>query len=335
MIYITKLDCSAKTARANHFNQIKASCPPELKILFISKRSKNDLIYYAKIVYYLLTHQGQPIYTRDLSLAILFAFFRRVTCLEIHQIGFIRSQFPHYRFKRLLFHQFLKSKRTSLVVLTTPAKRVIKRFFNLKDNKVRVIPDAGNFFYTDRSPYTRGSEKYIGYTGSFEKGKGGIETLQIASFNKEYKFKTAGQLTSDAQKIIKQLKNVEHEGYLGQRDLEKFLSNSHILIAPASSRVFIGKNDITFYTSPLKIYQYLFYPVPIIITSSQVNKPLIKVPHVYVVSANSPESDCWPKLFSDLFEKYSKISPDKIYDDRRPFMYTWKDRLFDMASRFS
>jgi len=335
MIYITKLDCSAKTARANHFNQIKASCPPELRVLFISKRSKNDFIYHAKLIYYLLTHHGRPVYTRDLSLAILFALFRRATCLEIHQIGFIRSSFSRYRFKRLLLHQFLKSNRTSVVVLTTPAKRVIKRYFNLRDDKVRVIPDAGNFFCTDKSPYKPGIEKYIGYAGSFEKGKGGIETLRLASFNTDYKFKTAGQLTPDAQNIIKELENVEHQGYLAQKDLEQFLSSSHILIAPASSRVFIGNNDITYYTSPLKLYQYLFYPVPIVITSSQVNKPLIKVPHVYVVSANSLESKCWPKLFSELFEKYTKISPDKIYDDRSPFMYTWKDRLVDMVSNFS
>ena len=334
MIYITKLDSSAKTARASHFNQLKSACTSKLAILFISKTSKYDYLFYLKVVTALVKRWHEPVYTRDVSIAVILNFLGRVVCLELHQIGFLRSNSSFSHLKRILLRLHFRFPRTLVVVLTNPAARVLRRYFSLSEDRVHVIPDAGRPIYSAISPYKASIERHIAYAGSFEKGKGGLETLHIAAHNSNFNFKTAGHLTHNAEKLLEKLENVDHVGYLGQNELQQFLQTSHILLAPASPRVYIGTNDITFYTSPLKLYQYLFYPVPIVISTSQVNKPLLGIPHVYPVNMTDTSNKMFPELFDYLFTKYAEISPNQIYADRNPYLYSWEKRLLDMSLVF-
>ena len=174
----------------------------------------------------------------------------------------------------------------------------------------------------------------LGYAGSFLPGKGGWETVLLGKMLHNYNFSIAGPVTIEQRRQIDCLDNVKYFGILNEEDLINYYINCDILIAPIGRRIFLDNtknNEITHYTSPLKIFEYIATCKPIVTFDVPSTKAFSKIPGLWIISkGNEQNISFWNKLLNEIiFSEYYK-NTCKLYEERKEFLYSWNDRLIDM-----
>ena len=342
MLYITKTNLDQKTARAKHVKSlIKYSKYLNKDITFICKdnKSKNKIFFYLKVIYFLFKRPQSKIYTRDFDIALIIHILRRKGVFEIHQFGFIKRDLDlkFIYIRRFILFQILKSSRIQIVVLTKYSSQFLKRLFKQKLNKkIHVITDASDDLKMDNHIKTSCKKEKInlGYCGSFLPGKGGFESIKIAKDAPQFNFLLAGPITKNQKLEISNYSNCYYYGNLDEKSLENFYEECDILIAPVGKRIFLDfekKNEITFFTSPLKIYEYIVKNKPIISTNCPSTREFKDIKGIWLINKNdSLKTRAWINTIITISKDSLFRNDELIYKLRAKDIYNWGDRLNDM-----
>jgi len=341
MLYLSKIDKNANTARAKHIRSLinaNENLSKPIKFYFYNfkiplKNFKNFCLFLKQALSYKNT-----IYTRDLDYAFLLSILNMKVIFEIHQFGMIRKSTRLHRFNRIFLYFLANNIKVKLVTLTPYSARVLKYLFSIKDKRVFIIPDAGNPSFilkkSNDSNIIVNRNFTIGYAGSFSKGKGGSETINLAKKLKNYHFFIAGNLNSSQEQYAKSIDNLTYCGYLDDKKMNEFYNLNDILIAPIAKRIFLGSkmnNEITFYTSPLKLYEYIATDKPIITIDRPSTRQFKKVPGVWFIDKKYETSiEIWQETLEEVKLKILNKEIEGISRRRKFFIYDWKSRINDM-----
>ena len=344
MLYITKTNLDQKTARAKHVKSlIKYSKYLNKDITFICRdnNSKNKIFFYLKVIYFIFKRPQKKIYTRDFDIALIIYIIGRRGVFEIHQFSFIKKNLDlkFIFIRRFIFSKILKSSRLQIVVLTKYSSIFLKRLFKQNLNKkINVITDASDDLKMANSINTSRKKGKInlGYCGSFLPGKGGFESIKIAKNAPQFNFLLAGPITKNQKLEISNYPNCIYYGNLNEKSLAKFYEECDILIAPIGKRIFLDlkkKNEITFFTSPLKIYEYIIKNKPIITTNCPSTREFKNIKGIWLINKNdSLKTSTWINTINAISEDSLFRNQELIYKLRAKDIYNWGDRLNDMEN---
>ena len=338
MIYVSKVDIKQNTARAKHIRSLIAASKnkyPSIKFIFYSYKKPFKNLNTLKILILNTFSKKNKIYSRDIEFVFIAAILGLQAVYEIHHFGMIRKKTRFCFINRKFLNFLSKNKNVKFVTLTKSCQRVLKYIYtNIDDSRINVIPDAGQKKKIGNLKSGSGNKNKISlnYAGSFLPGKGGLESVNLAHNLIQYQFNFAGELDKETYKSLCSAKNIKYFGYLNDNEINSFYETSDILIAPIGRRIFLDKslkNEITFYTSPLKLYEYSFTSKPIITIDRPCTRIFRNMPGVWFIDKN--KANCirsWREIIDYVYAKRNELN--ELLDKRQRYLYTWNQRITAM-----
>ena len=256
----------------------------------IQKMSKNKYLCILKLLF--TNKLKKNIYVRDFFCALLLALCGKRVIWESHVFSDKFIYKLGYKLASLL-NLFCK-----VVVITEALKQ--KHIKNFDSEKVLVLADGCR---VQRKPKCHFSKKTlnIGYVGSFYKGKGVDTVIKIAKELPEHYFKIAGGSKKDIVNATKiSSKNVIFAGYLNQKELINFYKDIDVGLLPNKPSVRINNNgqEIGNVTSPLKLFEYFSFGIPIIASDLDVLREVLNKSNSILV--NYDDINGWYKAIKQL-----------------------------------
>lgn len=216
------------------------------------------------------------VHTRNLASAWGAArLFGIDTIFELHDL-------PHEnKNMEKMFNSLLSSKRLLFIICITHALR--EKVFKLVGDKIKVYTLADGVSENNLS--VLGSKLSLRnelgikdkftcvYTGSFYKGKGIEEIIRISKNLLNIEFLVVGGSVSAIDKMASEFvigKNLKFVGFQPQNIVLKYQQAADVLLLPNQNSVFSAgakAKDISAYTSPLKMFEYMATGNPILASS--------------------------------------------------------------------
>ena len=342
MIYVTKIDFTKNTARAKHIRSLmkanKKLNKPFIFLFYDLKKPHKELVNFIKVLLESIKKK-ETFYTRDLEFAALAIFFQINVIFEIHQFGMIRESTRFSKFNKLILLLLSRSRKINFVTLTKNSARVLNYLFpKIKKQNIYIIPDAGEKIKNIKTKKNSSIKNFfklnIGYAGSFLPGKGGLETIYLASELQDYRFNIAGILDEEKINKLHNSKNIYYSGYLNDFEIQKFYDDNDVLIAPIGERIFLDKkyfNEITFYTSPLKLFEFLFTNKPVVTINRPCTRIFKNIPGLWIIEKDKAFCiNTWKEVLNEVNEFINNDHNANLLDLRISKIYNWENRIKDM-----
>jgi len=252
------------------------------------------------------------------------------TMYEAHGPIWSSSTFKKYGF--LLLSRNKNFKR--LIVISNALKQLYINENIIHPNKIYVAHDGADEvadFDTKVKLYGNNDKINIGYSGHLYTGKGMEVIAQIAPLAKEFNFHIVGGTEKDIAywKSVISADNVYFYGFQLQNDVAKYINSFDICLLPNQKIVIpCGKQDakrnISNFTSPLKMFEYMAHKKAIIASDLPVLREVLNSSNAQLVPCDDIHG--WLnalELLQDVRKR--EILAQQAYSD---FMqtYRWKNR---------
>lgn len=261
--------------------------------------------------------------TRNYFTCFVLSLIGKNTIMELHHDLIEESRIVQFIFK---ITNYLNSRNIVLIIAITKAiKDHYVNKYNIQENKILVLASGSSI----EKKFTFNLNKNffkIGYFGSVYKSRGSEMIIDLAKIDKKNKYFIYGNLKHN-EKLIKkynQKKNIIWRDYVPYKEIPKYLDNMDILIMPYVSSITVAGNvgNITNFTSPLKLFDYLCAGKIIICSNFNVLKEILKDKKNAIFIKNYKNAFSW------------KLEIDKIFNLREKQLIISKNN-FRLSKKFS
>ena len=285
------------------------------------------------------------IHTRSWMVAFFSIFLGNKTVLELHDFEANRNFFI-----KIIFHSIYKSKNIIGIIYITKSLCVDYEYLANKykiKRKYLILPDGANIptqDYKYNSSLIDEKLFNIGYSGHLYKGKGVEVLLKLAKYlKKDEHIHVLGGMQKDIIYWTKKFKEKElfdkitFHGHHHHNLVASFLKQMDVLLLPIQDKisVFGGQGNISKYTSPLKMFEYMISGTPVIASNISVLKEILKhnensliVEFDNIISWNESLGRLRNNI--ELKEKISKNAKNEVENK-----YTWSIRAKTIIDEFS
>lgn len=266
------------------------------------------------VIFFLFFNRFDLIYSRD-EMPLFFAkLFNKNVLYEAHM--------PRFNF-------FIKRFKKIITISIGLKSFYVKRGF--KEDKVCVVPDSVdiNKFNISLSKESCRCKlnlpidnKIVMYTGHLYKWKG-VETLAKAKefLKEDIMIVFVGGLESDIKKFKDKYPNVKILGIVSHKEIPYYLRSADVLVLPNSAKNNISK----FYTSPMKLFEYMASGVPIVASDLPSLREILDEKNSILVEADNPQKFAFgiEKIINNegLGDLLSKNALEKIQN------FSWNNRV--------
>jgi glycosyltransferase involved in cell wall biosynthesis len=257
----------------------------DVKFKFIFKKIKYFKTFPLGFRYYIfsifsilesLKHKPDIYITRNFFTCFLLVMFRKRIIMELHQDLNIESRIVNFLTKKL---KFLNSKYVKkIVAITEGVKNEYVKKNIILENKITVLPSGSSvkskFYFLNKKKFFN-----IGYFGSLYRSRGLNLIKKLAKIDNKNQYHLYGDLYKiNNFKFTNTSNNIHLHNHIPYKDIPKNLSKMDILLMPYVSNVTIAGDvgDITRFTSPLKLFDYLSAGKIIMCSDLDVLKEIIK-----------------------------------------------------------
>ena len=233
--------------------------------------------------------------------------FKKKTILELHHDLDTESRIVRFIVKN---YNFFNSKHlVKLIAITNRVKYVYISKYSTKTNKIIVLPSGSSI--KENYKYKINKKKInIGYFGSLYKSRGIDLIIKLASIDPENDYYIYGNKKQLKIPISKKTeKNLYLNEYVPYKKISKILLDMDLLLMPYTSSITVAGDvgDITKYTSPLKLFDYLSVGRPIICSNFNVLKEIITENKNAIFVKNYQNVFAWKKEITKLINKPEKM----------------------------
>ena len=209
--------------------------------------------------------------TRNFFTSFLLSILGRKNILELHHGVEIESRIVRFILKYSNFLNY--NSLIKLVAITKNVKNYYQKKFNVNSGKIIVAPSGTSIENKIFNNISKNKKTLnIGYFGSLYKSRGVDLILKLSKIDSENKYFIFGNL-----KNYENLKNKYNNDnlylndYLPYKQVPKNILKMDVLLMPYQKKIVAAGNigNITDFTSPLKLFDYMACGKTII--SSQVN----------------------------------------------------------------
>jgi len=221
-----------------------------------------------------------------------------------------------------------------LVVISQALKKIYVNENIITDDKIFVAHDGADAItdFNSTAVLSGNSQKLnVGYSGHLYKGKGIEIIAQIAPLAINFNFHIVGGTEKDIEewKSVISADNVYFYGFQPQNELHKYINSFDICLLPNQKVVLpCGKNDdkynISTFTSPLKMFEYMAHKKAIIASDLPVLREVLNESNAILV--NCDDIHGWINALEDLRDVQTREALAKKANCDFINEYTWKNR---------
>lgn len=171
-----------------------------------------------------------------------------------------------------------------------------------------------------------------GYSGHFYRGKGTEIVLKLAERCPDIRFLLVGGTSEDLAKVKTQvnerkLTNVRLEGFVAHHCIPKYLSACDVLLLPLQRRVEAhgGGFDISRWTSPMKLFEYMASGRPIIASDLPVLLEVLDESNCFICKAD--DIGHWESVLQQLRKGSTEGDQRARKASQDVVKYTWQARV--------
>ncbi len=169
--------------------------------------------------------------------------------------------------------EFIIKNSDGLVFINDTLKEVFIEYFNLTAKPIKTIHNGCNFkFEYINKDLSKIDEIY--YIGNFYPWKGIDFAIKAMTYLPKLKLKIigSGNRLEKLQNLTKKLKlnNIEFLGYKSQKDIKEILKKAKLTIIPNT------KSNYSYFSTPIKLYEYLSASCIVISSDMPTIKEIIK-----------------------------------------------------------
>lgn len=291
----------------------------------------NNLIYALKVKNHLSkTLCPDLFYGRNILCLIFATSFNKPIIYEAHSIPITygRQVLESYLFKNKNFKR--------LVVISQALMEEYLRIFPfLRTDMIIVAHDGADIplLNNEKVHCLDGDKKKIkiGYVGHLYPGRGIDIIINLAKSLNNYEYHLIGGTEHDLKywkEKAKKIKNIFFYGYIPNGKLYKYYAEMDILVAPYEKKVSVsgGKGDTSKWMSPLKIFEYMSYRKPMIVSDIPVLREVLTNKENCLL-ADSEDICTWEEAVELLVnnQKLCNYISNQAYEE---FInkYTWDKR---------
>lgn len=303
---------------------IKKLYYPNNKIAFV--------FYTLAIFFYLLfNNKFDLVYGRFIYGCYLAALLKNKVIFETHKP--ITGKFGQKIFKKF----YKNSNLEKIIVISKVLKSIYLENKYIEDHKIQVAHDGADEITKPSNKINlQGNERNlkVGYIGHLYKGKGIEIIASIANkISSDIEIHIIGGHQKDLVKWKKRIscKNVFFYGFVPHKEVGDYINALDVCLLPNQKEVYTQEemqndsniSNISRFTSPLKLFEYMSHKKPIIASDIPVLREILNEKNSILVKYDDVTS--WINSIENLrdLEKREKISSNALYDFKP---YTWKNR---------
>ncbi len=194
--------------------------------------------------------------TRNFFTSFLLCLLRKKNILELHHPLDIESRVVRFITKRL---KFFKSKYLiRFIAISNKAGNYYSKFLDFNDTRIHILPSGSSLKKKINNNFKKRTKVKIGVFGSIYKWN--IDLLvKLSIIDKNNYYFIYGDKRNAKLKLSNFKNNLFFKDYVEYKNIEKELNKMDILLMPYNQKITSGGNvgDITNFTSPLKLFDYL------------------------------------------------------------------------------
>ena len=215
--------------------------------------------------------------------------------MELHHDLKIESRIVNFLTKKL---KFLNSKYIQKIIAITQGVKdeYVKKKIIFK-SKIIVLPSGSSikksFYFSNKKKFFK-----IGYFGSLYKSRCLDLIYKLSKIDSKNQYHIYGDFSKiKKMKFKKSIKNIYAHDYLPYRDVPKNLCKMDVLLMPYVSSITVAGDvgNITKFTSPLKLFDYLSAGKIIMCSDLDILKEIIKENKNAIFIKNFKNAFAWKK----------------------------------------
>ena len=285
----------ASSKKKNFFKIYDVKYKYSVKILEKFKKFPLGMRYYLfSLISIYVSFKFKPeIYmTRNFFTCFLLVLLKKKVILELHHDLDMEGRIVRFLVKKL---KYINSKYIlKIIAISHGVKEVYINKYSVNTNKILVLPSGSSI----KKKFTFNHNKNffkIGYLGSLYKSRGSSLIYKLAKIDKHNEYYLYGDINNlKNYKKYSLIKNLHLNGWVPYREISKILSKMDILLMPYISNIKVAGNvgDITQFTSPLKLFDYLSAGKIIICSDFNILREAIKenINAIFVKNYTNPYS---------------------------------------------
>ena len=245
--------------------------------------------------------------TRNFFTCFLLTVLKKKTILELHHDVSDESRVVRFLVKKL---NFLNSSYIiKLIAITKYAKKNYVSKYLVKEDKIIILPSGSSI--SKNFTFSKNKKKFnIGYFGSLYKSRGSKIIINLAKIDRKNNYFMYGKIDQlDKLNSIRNIKNLEIKDYISYKKIPKILSKMDILLMPYTSKITAAGDygDITNFTSPLKLFDYLSVGRVILCSNYPVLYEILKDNKNAIFIENYKNIIAWKKEIEKLSFNKEKV----------------------------
>ena len=253
-------------------------------------------LYSFYCLFFILKKKNSITITRNFFACYLLLLFKKKVILEIHHDTNIEGRITKFILRYLNF--FKKSNLINIVAISHAVKKLFVNKYKIEPKKITVLPSGSSIKINQLPKLYKNKRLKIGYFGSLSSSKGVELLIKLSKIDQSNDYYVFGGDKNQIRDLRKKNinKNLHLNENISYRVLPKKMMKMDILTLPYSKEVkSAGEVDeISNYTSPLKLFDYLAVGKTILSSNLKVLKEVIDHKNAYFIK-NSENIFEWKK----------------------------------------
>lgn len=292
----------------NNFYNVKSKFQVE-KISFF-KKFPLGISYYLFSIFSVIkgiNFKTELFITRNYFSCFILTILKKKVIMELHHDMLEESRIVRFIF---FFYNFFNSKYVIKVVAISKAiKNHYVKNYKLNSDKILVLPSGSSI--EKKFEFKNNKLKFnIGYFGSLYKSRGLELILKLAKLDKKNQYFIFGDFKKKIVSVRNSNinKNLFWKNYVPYSKIPYYLSKMDILIMPYVSSITAAGNvgNITNFTSPLKLFDYLRSGKIIMCSNFEVLKEVLKDNKNAIFIKNYKNPVSWKIEIEKIFSQNQK-----------------------------
>ncbi len=258
----------------------------EFKYFKSFPRGINFYLYCLSCLFFVLKSKNSITITRNYFVCFLILLFQRKIILEIHHDINIEGRVSKFIIKYL--NLLNKKKLIRIVAISKAVKNLFVKKYKVSPEKIVILASGSSIKINHTPKFLNYKRMKIGYFGSISVSKGINTIIKLSKIDKDNDYFIYG----GNKKIISKLRIMNTNNNLFLKDsvpykeIPKIMLNMDILTLPYTNIIrSAGEvDDISKYTSPLKLFDYLAVGKMIITSDLKVLREIINSKNAFFVN---------------------------------------------------